>query len=325
MGELTIKTPELRHSILQFQSLSFLKSRNEVQAAKVVISDYKHNTTGHAFSIIIHRESTVQFCPVEFLLHWCCVRESNSGPPFCLAEGSAVKMEVFTWQLKGVLDFCDLDCSSDKSHSFRFGAASLAAENGMSDMQIRGLGRKSNAFNCVGKLGSFSVIAVMGRLLRPNNEFSTGMSWRTAWCLQKVIGSRQAWAGEALFFVLLYRSKTRQRLAWCFSDVLRDIYFLLVLLGLFFLRLGFYVLFNAFWCNQLSVGMGWRADYPYPYIRTETHRMLAWFVLCLTGFRFLILKSAICFMCLVCVFGLRGVCQRVGCWRSLPPPNFFLS
>ena len=58
-----------------------------------------------------------------------------------LPEGSAVKTEVFTRQLKGALAFCDLDCSSYKSHSFRIGAASLAAENGMSDAQIRGLGR----------------------------------------------------------------------------------------------------------------------------------------------------------------------------------------
>ena len=46
VAELTIKTPERRHSVLEFQSLSFLQSRSEVQAAKLVISDYKHNTTG---------------------------------------------------------------------------------------------------------------------------------------------------------------------------------------------------------------------------------------------------------------------------------------
>ena len=147
VGELTIKTPARRHAVLKFQSLCFLKSQSEVQAAKLVISDYKHNTTGRPFPIIIHRDSTVQFCPVEFLLRWCRVRGSNTGPLFCLDDGSAVKSEVFTRQLKGALAFCDLDCSRYKSHSFRIGAASLAAENGMSDAQIRGLGRwKSDAF-----------------------------------------------------------------------------------------------------------------------------------------------------------------------------------
>ena len=82
VGELTTKTPERRHSVLQFQSLSFLKSRNEVQAAKLVITDYKHNTTGRPFSIIIDRESTVHCCPVDFLLRWCRMRGSNSGPLF---------------------------------------------------------------------------------------------------------------------------------------------------------------------------------------------------------------------------------------------------
>ena len=66
---------------------------------------------------------------------------------FCVADGSAVKTEVFTRQLKGALAFCDLDCFSYKSHSFRISAASLAAENGMSDAQIWGLGRwKSDGF-----------------------------------------------------------------------------------------------------------------------------------------------------------------------------------
>ena len=115
--------------------LSFLKSRSEVQAAKLVISDYKHNTTGPGVLfplIIIHRDSAVQFYLVEFLLRWCHVRRSNSGSLFCLADGSAVKTVRRS--------FCDLDCSSYKSLSFRIGAASLAAENGLSDEQIRGLG-----------------------------------------------------------------------------------------------------------------------------------------------------------------------------------------
>ena len=75
------------------------------------------------------------------------MKGSNSGLLFCLADGSAVKTEVFTRQLKGALAFCDLDCSTYNLHSFCIGAASLAAENGMSDVQIWGLGRwKSDAF-----------------------------------------------------------------------------------------------------------------------------------------------------------------------------------
>ena len=60
VGELTIKTPERRHSVLQFQSLSFLKSRSEVQAAKLVIWDYEHNTTGRGvLSVMFKNEQRV--------------------------------------------------------------------------------------------------------------------------------------------------------------------------------------------------------------------------------------------------------------------------
>ena len=93
VGELTVKTPARRHSVLQFQSLSFLQSRNEVQAAKPVISHYKHNRTRRPFSILIDRESTLHFCPVEFLLRWSRMRRPNSGPRFCLADGSVIKTE----------------------------------------------------------------------------------------------------------------------------------------------------------------------------------------------------------------------------------------
>ena len=89
---------------------------------------------------------------------------------FCVADGSAVKTEVFTRQLKGALAFCDLDCFSYKSHSFRISAASLAAENGMSDAQIRDLvvGNQMDLSYTYDRQPRgqirfvFSVIAVMG-------------------------------------------------------------------------------------------------------------------------------------------------------------------
>ena len=94
------------------------------------------------------------------------VRRSSSGSLFSLADASAVKTEGLTRQFKGALAFCDSHCSSYKSHSFRIDAASPAAENGMSDAQIRGLGRwKSNGFKLYIQSPTafvFSVIVVVG-------------------------------------------------------------------------------------------------------------------------------------------------------------------
>ena len=57
-------------------------------------------------------------------------RGATPGPLFCFADGSPVKTSQFTQQLQQALNFCGLDSTKYKSHSFRIGAASLAAENG---------------------------------------------------------------------------------------------------------------------------------------------------------------------------------------------------
>ena len=53
----------------------------------------------------------------------------------------------FSNQLSSAIQFCGLSPSVYKGHSFRIGAASHAADKGLSDAQIRLLRRwKSNAF-----------------------------------------------------------------------------------------------------------------------------------------------------------------------------------
>ena len=50
-------------------------------------------------------------------------------------------------QLNRALRFCNLDPTLYKAHSFCIGAATLAAARGLSEVQIRQLGRwKSKAF-----------------------------------------------------------------------------------------------------------------------------------------------------------------------------------
>ena len=86
-------------------------------------------------------------CPVSYLYRYSAVRGSSPGPLFCFADGSPVKTGQFTQQLRQALIFCGLDSAKYKSHSFRIGAASWAAEKGLPDAQIRHLGRwKSDAF-----------------------------------------------------------------------------------------------------------------------------------------------------------------------------------
>ena len=69
------------------------------------------------------------------------------GAIFVSEGGLPVSKSVFSSQLLRVCHLCGLHRSRYKGHSFRIGAASYAADRGLSDAQIRLLGRwKSNAF-----------------------------------------------------------------------------------------------------------------------------------------------------------------------------------
>ena len=91
---------------------------------KVRFIDFKHNYNQRPFSVVISPRDN--FCLVQIIL------------------SMAIK-------------YCGLDPSRYKGHSFRIGAASYAADAGMSDSQIRALGRwKSDAFRKYIRIPSLS-------------------------------------------------------------------------------------------------------------------------------------------------------------------------
>lgn len=81
------------------------------------------------------------------MLQYLSVRGDKEGAIFIHEDGSPVSRSWFSAQLSSAIKLCGLNPSVYKGHSFRIGAASHVADRGMSDAQIRILGRwKSNAF-----------------------------------------------------------------------------------------------------------------------------------------------------------------------------------
>ena len=78
-------------------------------------------------------------CPVRAMQAYLQVRGDRPGPLFQYVTGQAVLRNDFNKELRWALLFCDLDPTTFKSHSFRIGAATTAAQLGMSDSQIRTL------------------------------------------------------------------------------------------------------------------------------------------------------------------------------------------
>ena len=84
---------------------------------------------------------------IKSLVEYCKSRGALPGPLFCQQNLTPITVYQFNTELSRCLQFCGLDTSRYKGHSFRIGAASLAADKGFSDAQIRTLGRwKSDAF-----------------------------------------------------------------------------------------------------------------------------------------------------------------------------------
>ena len=143
VGEITASKDRNAISIDQVSKL--LNSSNEVEAIKITFFNYKHSYNQRPFSLVVTRQSC--FCPVQYQLQYLELHGVGAGPLFQLPNGSPVPRSIFIDKLAIAIKYCGLDPSKYKGHSFRIGAASAAAEKGMSDAQIRSMGRwKSNAF-----------------------------------------------------------------------------------------------------------------------------------------------------------------------------------
>ena len=59
----------------------------------VTFTNYKHNTNGNAFSLILHRQ--LNACPVQSFLDYVTVRGSENGPLFINKVGSSVLRSDF--------------------------------------------------------------------------------------------------------------------------------------------------------------------------------------------------------------------------------------
>ena len=147
IGELSTKSSRFACSVVQYRDLQILSREKVPCTAKVTITDYKHNSDHRPFDILITRDDSVPFCPVKTLLKYCEVRGNRPGPLFCNSDQTPITVSQFNTELQRCLQYCGLDISRYKNHSFRIGGACHAADKGFSDAQIRALGRwKSDAF-----------------------------------------------------------------------------------------------------------------------------------------------------------------------------------
>ena len=146
VGEMTSTTGLGPRPLQIHQVVQLVNDSNTIVSLKIVFEDLKHSYNQPPSSMVINRVPI--FCPVQLMLDYLALRGNKPGPLFITLHGHPVSRANLTDQLSLAIKFCGLNPARYKGHSFRIGAASHAADRGLSDAQIRVLGRwKSNAFH----------------------------------------------------------------------------------------------------------------------------------------------------------------------------------
>ena len=141
ISEVAFQDSNTASHILSYHSLSSVSS----QGFTIVFSSFKHSR-GRTHRLQIKPFPIPLICPVSALLQYLSIRGTRPGYLFVHPSGSPITRSQFNTMLQRALSFCGLS-SCIKSHSFRIGAATFAAQQGLSDAQIRSRGRwHSNAF-----------------------------------------------------------------------------------------------------------------------------------------------------------------------------------
>ena len=146
VGEITVSTKKGLPAPLQLHQCSLVfGTSGRADSLKISFLNFKHNYNKAPFSIMIRKQP--QSCPVQLMQDYLQLRGASPGCLFLGSTGFPITRTQFCDWLTLAFKFCGLDPKVYKGHSFRIGAASHAAEQGVSDAKIRLLGRwKSNAF-----------------------------------------------------------------------------------------------------------------------------------------------------------------------------------
>ena len=111
----------------------------------IFLKQSKSDSLGAGVTITISKIDN-SLCPYASMLHYLKLRQCTSpvSPLFILPNGLPMTKEWFRIHLAKVVEGCGLPSPLYTGHSFRIGAATTAAERGLSDASIKQLGRWSS-------------------------------------------------------------------------------------------------------------------------------------------------------------------------------------
>ena len=118
-----------------------------------------------------------QLCPVAAVLSWMVRRGNALGPLFHFQDGAPLTQQRFVVELWKALQMIGEDPQQFGGHSFRAGATTTAAQQGIGDATIKLLGRwRSSAYQVYIKTPVSSMAGYSRTLVNSNKPSSDGGS-----------------------------------------------------------------------------------------------------------------------------------------------------
>ena len=146
-GELTIRTESGYDASahVSFQDVS-IDSLTTPQTLQVRLKSSKTDPFRTGVDVFVGR-TYCSLCPVSAVLDYMTRRGSAPGPLFIFADGKPLTRARFVAEVKAALSWAGVDSTYYSGHSFRSGAATTAARQGIGDATIKMLGRwRSSAY-----------------------------------------------------------------------------------------------------------------------------------------------------------------------------------
>ena len=132
---------------------------------RIVLRHSKTDLFGAGVSLFVGATGDT-LCPVAAVLSYLSVRPSGPGPLFMYQDGRPLSWVDLVAAVRQALAADGLDVSRFNGHSFRIGAATIAAQVGVPDSVIQSLGRwKSSAFMTYVRTSPQQLTAISRRLV----------------------------------------------------------------------------------------------------------------------------------------------------------------
>ena len=167
-GEITVPTETAFDdgAHLTFDDVTVDCTRNP-QLLKVKLKASKTDPFREGIDVFIGRTNNT-LCPVAAVLDYMTLRGKGPGPLFKFVDGKPLTRARLVAEVKQALSEAGVDCRPYSGHSFRSGAATTAARQGVSETTIKMLGRwKSSAYQLYIKTPR-EQLAAISRQLSPS-------------------------------------------------------------------------------------------------------------------------------------------------------------